>query len=125
VLYYSQDPPPSGYCLNLANVERALAPRRFHFDTPEEYREQLRAAYRSDPRPFIALAREAVAKQLTLCSIDRPDLVVVLWQAIVGVAAARNIGRGALGIAGGLVGPPIDVEKARRRALYANSADAP
>lgn len=105
VLYYSSDPPSGGFALNLGNADPALAPPDLHGSTPEEYLGHLRAAHRRDPRPFVALAREARAKELTLYSLNRPDLATVLYRAIVAVAAQRG-----WAIDGGYIAPrPKDV----------------
>lgn len=100
-LFWSGDPPSEGFALNLGNADPRLAPPDYHTITPEEYLGYLRARWREDPRPFVELAWRAATEDLTLCSGDRPDLVPVLWRAIVGVAAMRGIGRGVQGVAGG------------------------
>ena len=90
MLYCSQDPPGEGRALNLSNAPAGLAPPDFHGMSPEEYRGDLRALYRANPRPFVDLARLAHEGKSTYCSKDRPDLVAVLYDAIVGVAQSQG-----------------------------------
>ena len=91
MLHYSQDPPGHGYSLNLGNAVEALAPPDYHSISPDEYRGFLRASYRRSARPFLDLARRARAHDLTLVSHDRPDLVAVLWEAVVAVGRRHNL----------------------------------
>ncbi len=56
----------------------------------DAYREWLRALWRRDPRPFIALARDARDRDITLLCRTRPDLLVVWYDAIVQVGAVRG-----------------------------------
>lgn len=76
--------------LNLANAPEGLAPPDYHGMSPEEYLGYLRAAYRTNPRPFLRLVRDARDRGLTLVSVDRPDLVQALYGGLVGVAARRG-----------------------------------
>jgi hypothetical protein len=100
MLFHAVDPPSAGYALNLANVHEGLQPPGYHQVRPEEYLGFLRASYKRDPRPFIELAEHARAEHLTLCSADRPDLVAVLYAALIAVAARRGYE-----ISGGQIAP--------------------
>lgn len=84
MLFSSADPPSSGYGLNLGNAD--LQPPEFHSITPEEYLGYLRAQYKRSPERFVELAKHANEDQVTLYSVDRPDLVAVLYHAIVNTA---------------------------------------
>ena len=90
MLFYSQDPPGEGAALTLGSAPAPLQPPEYHRTLPEEYRACLRAAYRRDPRPFLALAQRGAAERLTLYSPARPDLVAVLYEIIVGIAQTRG-----------------------------------
>ena len=90
MLFCSQEPPSDGYALNLGNAPGGLAPPDFHSITPEEYLGYLRARYRANPRPFVDEARLARERKSTDCSTDRPDLVAVLYDAVVKVARAKG-----------------------------------
>ena len=76
--------------LNLANAPDGLAPPDYQTMSPEEYLGFLRASYTRDPRPFVRLARDARDHDLTLVSVDRPDLVQVLYTALIGIAARHR-----------------------------------
>ena len=90
MLFYSASPGPEGWVLNLANAPDGLAPPAYQTMSPQEYLGYLRATYRANPRPFLRLVRDARDRGLTLVSTDRPDLVKVLYTALVGVAARHR-----------------------------------
>ena len=90
MLFYSASPGPEGAVLYLANAPDGLAPPDYHGMSADEYLGFLRASYRTDPRPFLRLARDACGADVTLVSADRPDLVEVLHRALVGIAARHR-----------------------------------
>lgn len=86
MLFWSRDP-QTGMNLNLGNS--GFWPEN-HAADADEYLGWLRARYRRDARPFVELARDARERDLTLFSVDRADLVEVLYRAICAVAATHG-----------------------------------
>ena len=66
MLFHSASPGPEGWVLYLANAPDGLAPSDYQTMSPEEYLGSLRATYRTNPRPFLRLVREARDHDLTL-----------------------------------------------------------
>lgn len=88
MLYRAHYPHNGCYCLEIQCCE--LGPPAFFDDTPETYRAHLRALYKSNPRPFLALIRDARQDGFDILDGGRPDLADVLYEALVAVAATKG-----------------------------------
>ena len=98
------DAPQEGSCWNLSNSP-FWPPEHWTLDA-DAYRDWLRRLYLSEPRVFLDFVRQVRERDVTLITGVRPDLLPVLYEAVVAVAASRG-----WSIAGGRIAsaPPSNV----------------